>query len=84
MLGNWRRSWSPVFILCSPSAVFIALTGVDPGEGPRGAQAIPLFLDQTEARRSDFFFRPAPPYLRAWMTAPPSPRLIWRSGSTTD
>ena len=45
----------------------------------------PLFLDQTEARRTDktFFWRlgPPPPYLRVWMTVP-SP-FIWRSGSAS-
>ena len=41
----------------------------DPGEGPGGARALLLFLDQTEARRVD---------------PPPSPPLISRSGSSTD
>jgi len=33
----------------------------------------PLFSDQTEARRSKFFFvlYRVPPYLRVWMTGPP-------------
>ena len=46
--------------------------------GARGAQAPPLFLDQTEARTAEklFFGRPAPLlYLRVWMTAPPPPPL---------
>ena len=50
-------------------------TVVDPGEGPRGPGPSPLFLDQTEARRGKNFFggdRPLP-YLRVWMTAPPTP-----------
>ena len=53
---------------------------VDPGEGS-GWPA--LFLDQTEAQRTDktFFLRLGPsPYLRVWMTAPPPP---FRSGSAT-
>ena len=35
----------------------------DPGEGPRGPTPLPLFLDQTEARRAEIFFcfRPPPP-----------------------
>ena len=28
----------------------------DPGEGPGGAPAPPLFLDQTEARSAEIFF----------------------------
>ena len=47
---------------------------VDPGEGPGGPGAPPVFLNQTEARRADEFFffetSPSPPYLRVWMTAP--------------
>ena len=93
MLGNWRQSWSSVFILCSPSAVFIALTVADPGEGGagRGARAIPLFLDQTDAPRSEkFFFLDRPlsqgldDRLLPKSPPPPTPRLIWRSGSTPD
>ena len=43
----------------------------------------PLFLDQTVARwgKKVFGRRALLPYLRVWMTAPPS--LIWRSGSAT-
>ena len=44
--------------------------------GARGARPPALFLDQTKK----FFWRPAPLYLRVWMTAPP---LISRSGSGT-
>ena len=36
----------------------------DPREGPRGARASPLFLDQTEGRRAEKHFlgdRPPPP-----------------------
>ena len=41
----------------------------------RGAQALTLFLDQTEARRAaKMFFETTPP---------PSP-FIWRSGSAID
>ena len=89
MWGNWRQSWSPVFILCSPSAVFIALTVADLGEGPGGGgggRALPLFLDQTDAPRSEkfFFFRP-PPYLRVWIIAsPPPPPLVLSEGSAPD
>ena len=40
----------------------------------KGLAGPPLFLDQTEAQRTDktFFLRLGPPpYLRVWMTAPP-------------
>ena len=33
----------------------------DPGEGPRGAHPLPLFLDQTEAQRAEIFFVLDPP-----------------------
>ena len=38
-------------------------TVADPGEGPGGVRPLPLFLDQTEARRAKkhFFGRPPPP-----------------------
>ena len=50
-------------------------TVADPGEGPGGVRPLPLFLDQTEARRAKkhFFWRPPPPFLRIWMTATPPP-----------
>ena len=50
----------------------------DPGEGA-GAPALPLVLDETEARRAEknFFWDRAPP-------PSPSPHLIWRSGSATE
>ena len=52
--------------------------------GSRGGP--PLLLDQTEARRAAKILggRPLHPYLRVWMTAPPSPPpAISRSGSGT-
>ena len=56
------------------------------GRGP-GDLGLPLFLDQSEARRAEkiFFGRPAPlPYLWVWMTPnPPPPRPIPRCGSGT-
>ena len=43
---------------------------VDPGEGPE-ARALPLFLDQTAARRAEKNFETAPtPHVRVWMTGP--------------
>ena len=55
--------------------LFLNLVGnsVDTGSGSRGgARGSPLFLDLTEARRAEKnCFKPAPPYLRVWMTAPP-------------
>ena len=62
------------------------LTVADPGKGT-GAPGLPLFYDQTEARRAKKLFletAPLPPsYLRVWMTGPPPP-LISRSGSGND
>ena len=55
----------------------------DPGEGPRPP---PYFWTKLrpERRNKIFFLRPPPPpYLRGWMTAPPSPSPIWRSGSAS-
>ena len=50
---------------------------VDPGKGP-GEPSPPLFLDQTETWKAEkIFLRPAAPYLRVWMTAPP-PHLYWK------
>ena len=50
------------------------LTVADPGKGT-GAPGLPLFFDQTEARRAKKLFletAPLPPsYLRVWMTGPP-------------
>ena len=53
---------------------------------PLSKKTLPLFLDQTEARRAPkkFLETAPPPYLRVWMTAPPPPPLIWRSESTTE
>ena len=41
----------------------------DPGEGPGGSAPSPLFLDQTEARRTEKFFlrAPLPAYLSVWI-----------------
>ena len=54
------------------------LAVVDPGEGPLGGGGDPLpplVLDQTEARRAGkkCFWRPAPTFLRVWMTEPLPP-----------
>ena len=57
--------------------MYKACVVADPGEGPGGGGGgggLPLFLDQTGARRTEkkFFLRPPPsPYLRVWMTGPP-------------
>ena len=64
-------------MLCNFSCerVITFQTVVDPGEGPRGPEPSPLFLDQTEAQRGKKIFlgdRPLP-YLRVWMTVPPPP-----------
>ena len=56
---------------------------VDPGEGPRGPAPSPpptLFLDQTEAQRTEkFFWRLPPPlpYLRVWIANPPRYLKVW-------
>lgn len=52
------------------------ITVVDPGKEP---SSLPLFLDQTEARRAEKKIETPPPHLRVWMTVPSS--LIWRSKS---
>ena len=62
-------------MLCNFSCerVITFQTVVDLGEGPRGPEPSPLFLDQTEAQRGKKIFlgdRPLP-YLRVWMTVPP-------------
>ena len=64
-------------MMCSHSneafQVITFQTVVDSGEGPRGPEPSPLFLDQTEAQRGKKNFlgdRPLP-YLRVWMTVPP-------------
>ena len=56
-------------------------TVADPGEGPGGVRPLPLFLDQTEARRAKkhFFWRPPPPLSKDLDDRPPP--LISRSGS---
>ena len=78
-------------MMCSHSneafQVITFQTVVDSGEGPRGPEPSPLFLDQTEAQRGKKNFlgdRPLP-YLRVWMTVPPPHphTLISRSGSAT-
>jgi len=52
-------------------------TSGDPGKGP-GEPDLPLFLDPTEARRAEKTLgRPAPPYLRIWMTAPAPYLKVW-------
>ena len=55
----------------------------DPREGPGGGGAGPsLFLDQTEARRSEKIFfqdRLPPSYLRVWIITPPPPPQTLRS-----
>ena len=47
--------------------------GEEPGGGARGGRPH-LFLDQNKARRAEKIFSgdPPPPYLRVWMTVPPS------------
>ena len=47
------------------------LSVADPGRGLPPPPPPPLFLDQTEARRSNFSLDRVPPYLRVWMTGPP-------------
>ena len=42
----------------------------DPGEGPRGAHPLPLFLDQTEAQRAEIFFVLVPPHPGVRVTGP--------------
>lgn len=48
-------------------------------------QRLPLFLEQTETRGTEIFFKKKPPpsYLRVWMTIPFPPPPSMRSGSAT-
>ena len=61
-------------VLIPSARICLVLAVADLGEGPGG---VPPFLDQTEARRADKKFLetspPPPPYLRVWMTRPPTP-----------
>ena len=62
-------------VLIPSARIFLVLAVADLGEGP------PLFLDQTEARRADKKFLetfPTPPYLRVWMTRPPTPTPLFQ------
>ena len=76
-------------MLCNFSCerVITFQTVVDPGEGPRGPEPSPLFLDQTEAQRGKIFFgRPAPPLSKGLNDRPTTPHPhtpISRSGSAT-
>ena len=55
----------------------------DLGEEPAPLSPPPphLFLDQTKARRAEKHFfgdrSPPPPYVRVWMTVPPSYLEVW-------
>ena len=60
------------------------ITLADRGEGPGESAPPSLFLDQTEAQRDEKVRvspnpnpnpETVPPYLRVWMTVPPSPPL---------
>ena len=62
--------------------VFICMVKITASGGSRGGvwagpAPTPLFLEQTEARRTEnnFLGDQAPPYLRIWMTAPSPPYL---------
>ena len=44
--------------------------------GARGARP-PLFLDQTEARRTEKKIFETPPYLMVWITPPPPYLKVW-------
>ena len=51
--------------------------------GPGNLPPLPLFLNQTEARRAEkqiFGDRPPPPYLRVWITAPHPPLIRLSQG----
>ena len=64
---------SPRLILTSPKKLLMSNSSSGLGESPRGPAPVPLFLDQTEARRANKNFlktAPPPPYLRVWMTVP--------------
>ena len=63
-------------MLCNFSCerVITFQTVVDLGEGPRGPEPSPLFLDQTEAQRGkNIFGRPAPPLSKGLDDRSPPP-----------
>ena len=80
---SWKvRVHSVLFYLFS----FITFAVADPGEGPEGPVPALIFRRKWGLKgRKKIFGNWAPPYLRAWLTAPPCPPppLIWRSGSAT-
>lgn len=60
------------------AVVVIAVSGGS--KGGAGGPALPLFLDQTKARRAGkktFKDSPPPPYLRVLMTRPPPYLKAW-------
>ena len=81
MFTHVKTAKLPVYCLAWYQFKWLHIPVVDPGEGPKGPAPDPLFLDQTEARRAEKVFFETGSSL--FSPPPPSPRLIWRSGSTT-
>ena len=70
----------PVYCLAWYQFKWLHIPLVDPGEGPRGPALPLIFRPNWGPRgRKSFFWDWVLPFL----PSPPSPRLIWRSGSTT-
>ena len=63
--------------------IVIVICSCGSGEGGRGARPTYFKSKLRPEGRNKIFWRPPPPFLRVWMTGPPSP-LISASGSGTD
>ena len=72
--NRWSAAWSPEFKTSGGSRRGARWTRspliFTPNWGPKGGKK--------------FFWDRAPPFVRVWMTGPPPPPLIWRSGSATE
>ena len=72
-----EKKWNRAFIIISSHDLHFHSNNhslvAETGEGPGGSCHLPLFLDQTEARRTEKKIGETGPllYLRDWMTAPP-------------
>ena len=74
-----EKIWNRAFIIISSHDFHFHSNNhslvAETGEGPGGSCHLPLFLDQTEARRTEKKIGETGPLLnlREWMTAPPPP-----------
>ena len=95
LVSTEKISHSCVLVLEFKGLWWVSTAVADPceGQGDRPPPPPPLFLDHTEARRTEknFLKTGPPPFLRVWMIAHPlpppplplPPHLISRSGSGT-